>query len=379
MMRRISLVATVSLAVTAFGQNAPPKPAPAMVMDFSKMEVKNVQVLKGASRDQLNWAMGFISQSLGVRCEYCHVRNQNDFQFALDDKKEKQKARDMMRMVKLINDQNFDGHQRVTCATCHNGRTQPRAFTPIVDPETLKERAAQAPRPPAAGQGTAPAANPPAAELLAKYEAAIGGEAALAKLTTRTEKWTITGVTPNPASGETVREAPDKWVETTTFAPNRSATWVSNGADARIVTPGMYQVVTGADLDDVKLMSNFWQTLRPTQVFSRATTTGLRDVSGHRTYVVDAELKDSKVKEQLFFDADSGLLLRRIIFRPTLLGALADQADFDDYRTVDGVKVPFVVKSANGLGVNTRTYTDVRFNLPVDDAKFAMPPAPSGQ
>ena len=369
----------VSLAVTALGQNAPPKPAPPMVMDFSKMEVRNVQVLKGASRDQLNWAMGFVSQSLGVRCDYCHVVKANDFQFALDDKKEKLKARDMMRMVKGINDQNFDGHQRVTCATCHNGRTQPRAFTPIVDPEILKERAAQTPRPPAAGQGIAPAANPPAAELLAKYEAAIGGEEALAKLTTRTEKWTITGLTPNSASGETVREAPDKWIETTTFAPNRTNTWVSNGAEARIFNANMYQVVTGADLDDVKLMSSFWQTLRPTQVFSRATTTGARDVNGHRAYVVDAELKDSKVKEQLFFDADSGLLLRRIIFRPTLLGALADQSDFDDYRTVDGVKVPFVVKSANGLGVNTRTYTDIRFNLPVDDAKFAMPPAPPGQ
>ena len=373
MMRRVPL-AFVFLAVCAFGQAAP-KPAPVEVVNFDSMEVKNAQVLKGATRDQLNWAMGFISQSLGVRCDYCHVMNAKGMQYELDDKKEKQKARDMLRMAKLINDQNFDGRQRVTCATCHNGRTQPRAFTPIVDADLLKERAAQAPRAP--GQGaSASAPNPSAAELLTKYETAIGGEAALAKLSTRSDKWTIMGLGPNPASGETVRKAPDKWIETTTSAPNRSTTWVSNGTEARIVTPFFYEDVTGADLDDVKFMSSFWQTLKPSEIVSRATTTGQQEVNGHRAYVVDAELKGLKPKEKLFFDADSGLLLRRIIFRATLLGALADQTDFDDYRVVDGVKVPFLVKSANGLSTNTRTYTDIRFNVSVDDTKFAMPAPP---
>jgi hypothetical protein len=211
---------------------------------------------------------------------------------------------------------------------------------------------------------------------LAKYEDAIGGESALSRLTTRFDQWTISGFGPNPAPGETIRKAPDKWVETTTFAPNRSTTWVSNGADARIFSPGMYEEVTGADLDDVKLMSAFWQTLKPSDAFSRATTTGQQEVNGHRAYVVDAELKGLKPKEKLFFDADSGLLLRRIIFRPTLLGALADQTDFDDYRAVDGVKVPFLVKSTNGLATNIRTYTDIRFNIPVEDTKFAMPAPP---
>jgi hypothetical protein len=93
--------------------------------------------------------------------------------------------------------------------------------------------------------------------------------------------------------------------------------------------------------------------------------------------IIDGEVKGSSVKERLFLDADSGLLLRRLTYKPTLLGLLADQTDFEDYRAVDGVKVPFLVKAATGAFATTRTYTDIRFNVPVDDSKFATSTAPA--
>ena len=59
---------------------------------------KNIQVLKGVPSDQLIPSMRFITASLGVECSYCHVPEH----FEKDDKKPKQIARDMMRMMLTI-------------------------------------------------------------------------------------------------------------------------------------------------------------------------------------------------------------------------------------------------------------------------------------
>ena len=369
-MRYVCLLVALVFPVAAFPQSPARQSGNPTVQNFSTMEVKNAQVLKGLSRDQINWAMGFISQSLGVTCDFCHVRNENGMQYERDDKKEKQTARDMLRMVKSINAQNFKDQDRVTCATCHNGRSYPGASNPILDANMLARR--QAAQRAAANMS----ALPDGAELLSKYEKAIGGEEALAKLKTRMDRWSMTTAAGAPASGETVRKVPDKWIETTNFTPNRSTVWICDGSEARIVAPNRYEIVSGADLDDVKFTADFWRGLRLTQRYSRVMTASRQEVNGHPVYVVHGDVKGSKVAEMLYFDADSGLLLRRVTFKPTALGSLADQVDFDDYRTVDGVRVPFVLTSANGLTMSTRTYSEIRFNVAVDEAKFAMPALP---
>ncbi|MGA7400632.1 MAG: photosynthetic reaction center cytochrome c subunit family protein, partial [Candidatus Sulfotelmatobacter sp.] len=75
-------------------------PAKTAVLQF-----KNIQVLKDIPADQLIPAMQFITASLGVECEFCHVQGA----FEKDDKKPKQTARKMMEMMITINQENFDG------------------------------------------------------------------------------------------------------------------------------------------------------------------------------------------------------------------------------------------------------------------------------
>ncbi len=352
------LAIPLTAAALASAQNTT---SPATSSPSPSQDVKNVQVLKGLSHDEIVWAMGFISQSLGVTCEYCHVRNGAGFQLELDDKTEKKTARKMLLMTNSINDQAFDGQQRVTCATCHNGSTKPRAVNPIVDAETIKERLAAARQP-----NTANLNYPSATELLAKYEQAIGGQATLARLTTRVEKYSA--VTPTgTASGEAVRKAPDKFLETAAGG----STWVCDGNSARISSPRGSRKVTGLDLADIKFTSDFWRTLKLTERYSTALTTGKELVNGRDTYIVEGVVKGSRIRERLFFDVESGLLLRRITYKPTALGSLADQTDFEDYRAVEGVKVPFIVKAATGAFATTRTYTEIKFNVPLDDARFS--------
>jgi hypothetical protein len=60
-------------------------------------------------------------------------------------------------------------------------------------------------------------------------------------------------------------------------------------------------------------------------------------------------------------------LLRQVINRPTVVGLDPEQIDFDDYRTIGGVKVPFVVKRSylddDYLGT-TRKLVEVQDNKP---------------
>src|SRR5438477_9946911 len=97
----------------------------------ASQEFKNIQILKDVPADQLISAMQFITASLGVECEYCHVEHA----FDKDDKKTKVTARKMMEMMLNINQENFEGHRDVTCYTCHQGGAKPVSIPVIAEHE----------------------------------------------------------------------------------------------------------------------------------------------------------------------------------------------------------------------------------------------------
>lgn len=98
---------------------------------------KNLKVLpKNTTKEQMDSVMHHFSASLGVRCNYCHVRNEETkkWDFAADDNKHKLVARNMMVMTDKINDKyfnvtsgkkNLNAQLMVTCYTCHHGATDP--------------------------------------------------------------------------------------------------------------------------------------------------------------------------------------------------------------------------------------------------------------
>jgi hypothetical protein len=79
---------------------------------------KNLKILKP---DQVMPTMRAFTQSLGVRCDFCHVRGD----FASDEKHHKIVARNMMEMTHQINGHFPDGKMHVTCYTCHRGSEEP--------------------------------------------------------------------------------------------------------------------------------------------------------------------------------------------------------------------------------------------------------------
>lgn len=100
----------------------------------------NLQVLPEdiAFRDLVQTMAGF-TRALGIRCSNCHVGDEGaplaTYDFAADDKAMKLKAREMLRLVRAINDQHLealpdrsDPPVSVECFTCHRGNRLPRTL-----------------------------------------------------------------------------------------------------------------------------------------------------------------------------------------------------------------------------------------------------------
>src|SRR5271155_699911 len=181
------LAAGVVVVDVAKAQSTAPPQAAAGGPKKAEEQFKNIQVLKGIPADQLIPAMQFITASLGVECQFCHVEGA----FEKDDKKPKQTARKMMEMMFAINKDNFEGHREVTCYSCHRGSADP-VGTPLVMGEELKGAGdtKKADEKREGGEGKE-ASGPPVDQLLDKYLQAVGGVAAVEKVTSRVMKGTI--------------------------------------------------------------------------------------------------------------------------------------------------------------------------------------------
>ncbi|PST83965.1 c-type cytochrome [Pedobacter yulinensis] len=96
---------------------------------------KNLKVLpKNISKENLGRVMDEFKVALGVRCSFCHAPSKTDpkkMDFASDENKHKDVARNMMRMTARINKKYFHKDLKagdlpqVTCMTCHNGKKEP--------------------------------------------------------------------------------------------------------------------------------------------------------------------------------------------------------------------------------------------------------------
>jgi len=135
------LVAGSAFAVSVAAAQTSPTPSagPPAQPPFAVPPFKNLKVFpKDISRADLLTNMKLFSQSLGVRCTYCHVGEEgkplSTFDFASDAKDKKLTARAMLLMAHRINSQDFNGQMKVTCFTCHRGSTDaPTAPPPGVN------------------------------------------------------------------------------------------------------------------------------------------------------------------------------------------------------------------------------------------------------
>jgi hypothetical protein len=358
------LLAAFLSVVAAWGADAPAPAAP-VPADPSKAEgrFKNIQVFKGYPADDVVPAMQFITAALGVDCSYCHV----DHEPEKDDKKPKLTARKMIAMNRAINHDTFDGQTTVTCMSCHRGSTRPVAIPAIASGEPAPE--ADAPK---------AAELPPAASVLDKYVQAVGGAAAVAKIETRVQKGKLTGFGPDPVPVDVTMKAPDKRITTVHGQRGDNATafdgrngWLgSSGRPPRDMSPAE----AAATRIDATLL--FPSDLK--RVFTEFKVASIEKIDGKDAVKVIAT-SEVLPKALLWFDVQSGLVVRLTRYSATPLGLNPTQIDYADYRAADGVTVPYRWTVARPSGQFTIQIDEAKQNVPVDDKTFektAPPPPP---
>ena len=322
---------------------------------------KNIQVLKGIPADQLIPAMQFITASLGVECGFCHVENH----FDQDDKKPKQTARKMMQMMMAINQNNFDGHREVTCNSCHRGARTPAAIPAINENPTTGLSAAE---------GEALPANLPSADqVIEKYVQALGGANAIEKVSSRYEKATM-NLFGREASVEIFDKSPDKRISIT-HLPDGDSSTVLDGREGWLSAPHrpIREMPTG-EAESARMDADLQMPLHLKEDFGDLRPARPEKIGDRETYQLAAE-RQGRPTGRLFFDQQSGLLIRMIRYSDSPLGLNPLRLDYSDYRLVDGVQVPFRWTVARPAGQFTIQASSVEQNIPIDDSKFVKPAA----
>jgi photosynthetic reaction center cytochrome c subunit len=323
---------------------------------------KNIQVLKGFSSDQLIPAMRFITASLGVECSYCHVQDH----FDQDDKKPKQIARDMMRMMLAIDKDSFEGNREVTCYSCHRGSLKPEAIPTVRGEMQAQPQTAAAP-----DLDNLSASLPTADQLIDRYIQALGGAAAIHKLTSRRERGTTT------AGGQSIgvevfHKDPDKQVSIR-HMPTGDTVTVFNGQQGWSGMPGHpVRDMHGADLDAARIDADLQFPVHMKQIFLELSVEYPEKIGDREVYVISGK-KEGQAPVKLYFDEQSGLLVRLVRYAESPLGLVPTQIDYGDYRDTGVVRAPFRWTVARPDGNATTQLDQIEENVPIDDDKFVKP------
>mgnify|MGYP000107533120 CR=1 FL=1 len=323
---------------------------------------KNITHLKGTPADQIMPSMQFIAASLGVECSFCHVQGKMD----ADDIDHKKIARSMIAMTAELNKANFGGKQTVTCFTCHQGMNHPNALPPVEGPFAARKAPAAA-AVPAAQAKTAD-------EILGRYIAAMGGEEAIRKITSRVQKGDMeVGNTATPI--EIVTLAPNKRISISKAGSSDSITafdgksgWMgSTGRPAReMAAPESW--AAGMDAE-------FYLGLRIKELFGSAPIRVGRAAVKVNGFDCDAmtAMGGNGLPVRMYFDRETGLLARIVRFTATAVGPNPTQIDYADYRESGGVKIPFRWTLARPNGRFAVQVASVENNAKVDTSRFVKP------
>lgn len=362
-------------------------------------QYKSVTALKDISANQLIPSMRFMSTALGVECEYCHMGDRTV------ETPGKATARRMIAMMKSINETSFAGRREVTCFTCHHGS---------IDPET-----APAPNGEYSKQGVAPffqpnggplpgprdtimvdaykgymaknalAGMPTTDQILAKYVAALGGEAALRKITSRAITATaqlagdVRGAQPDVhVPMQYISKAPNQWVMTFGTGNTANATgfdgnvaWIQ-GANGNVTEATAGNNAPTPPLARVRRNADFYEPLNLKQQYTQLALRGVERINNRDAYLL-VGTPAGDLPEYLYFDTQTGLLVRKVTAVTTGVGDYSIRTDYSDYRELGGVKTPFLVEN---IGVSPadefRIHVEkIDFNPTIDAARFAKPAA----
>ena len=389
-MRRVSARALVLAALATFALlplgSAPAAGQTATARQLmSEQAFKNVTVLKGIPVDEFMNTMGFIAAATNYNCSDCHVepKVEGDWSVYAQETPRKATARRMILMVQNINRTDFGGARVVTCYTCHRNlqgapKITPRLAEQYGEPPTLDPNEVEIRR-------QAPDA-PSADQVFDKYLQAVGGAQKAAGITSIVFKGTYQGYAEPKANVDIYVKAPNQRAMIVhTDAGDRTTTF--DGSNGWMAAPAMdkpFPVIThtGGDLDAVRLDAALSFPAGIKQAVTKPVV-GMTSIDDKDVVVVQGAANGGRSSVKLYFDKQSGFLVRQVSFADTIIGRVPTQVDYSDYRDVAraGIKLPFHIITTWTDGRSDVLVTSAETNVAIDSARFNQPrpPAPPKQ
>ena len=219
-------------------------------------------------------------------------------------------------------------------------------------------------------------------DLVERHLGALGGRAALEKLTSRTRIGAISVSTP---AGDL--NGP---IETTNTVPNKSRVFIRFDLsavggetivyDARFDGSSGYVINTSEENYDVRgnELHNLRNETFPTPLLdyrrhgASLFLSGKEKIGDREAYVLTLTPTTGPAITR-YIDAESYLEIRTVTMTEDLRGEFELTTDFSDYRDVDGIKVPFLIRGSSSARNFIATLTNVTHNQPVDAAMFTKP------
>jgi outer membrane lipoprotein-sorting protein len=221
-------------------------------------------------------------------------------------------------------------------------------------------------------------------DIVEKYLAAIGGRAALGKLKSRVGTGSLTLSTP---VGEIAGS-----IEVWNAVPNRSRTVIKADLTAlgagQLVVDQRFDGRTGYVMDSLQgnrdmagsqlenIRNGFFPSpfLNYKENGATLQLTGKEKVGAREAHVITITPKAGPAT-RYYFDAETSLPLKMVVtIEVPQLGQQVEQTtEFLDYRTVDGIKLPFELKSSSSVQQVSIKLSKVEHNVQIDETLFAKP------
>ena len=221
-------------------------------------------------------------------------------------------------------------------------------------------------------------------EIVEKHLAAMGGRAALSKLTSQVTSGTILVSAQGadiPGTIEISKKAPNlsrtlMKLDLSAFGGSEMIVDQRCDGKAAFASNSMQgdREITGSQLQTMLNASFPSPLLAYKEAGAKVELLG-RDTVGGKPVFVLQYTPAAGPASKLFLDAETFLLARQTMKLnvPEAGGEIEQTTDVSDYRTVDGVKTAFSITVTGANQVVTITLAKSEFNVPIDDAVFARP------
>jgi outer membrane lipoprotein-sorting protein len=208
-------------------------------------------------------------------------------------------------------------------------------------------------------------------QILDKYVAAIGGKAALMKVTDLTTS--MSSKTDRATMLVTRRQKlPNKFAVVINANGKDVMTQTSDGENVKMGGTQGNRILDGAIAKQMTTTNVLFPELRYAENGVKSQYVGMEKADGKDTYKVSHTTADGSVTWTDNFDVKTGLKVQSVVGGGSLQGVMNATMLYSDYKATNGILFPMTIRQQSGRGAMTMKVDNIKINKGLKDADFTV-------